>query len=318
MAYSFLEKEIKRTFQGLPETLPCGSRVFSGKVRDIIDLGDTLVISTSDRISAFDRVLSTIPCKGEVLNKVALHWFSRTEDILPNHIIESVTPRTVAVRKCEMLPVEVVVRGYLTGSAWRDYKAGKPVSGIALPSGMQMNQRFETPLITPSTKAEQGLHDEPISSEEILRQGLVDPAVWDTVQKAAIALFRRGTDDCARQGLILVDTKYEFGILNGQVYLVDEVHTPDSSRFWFADSYDQQFRAGKDPHKLDKEYLRQWLMDKGFMGDGEAPEIPDEVRIETARRYVGAYEGITGTTFTPEAGGLDEVAAVDEYVKKMR
>ena len=313
MSYEFLEQELKRTFQGLGKNLPSGKSVSSGKVRDIVDLGDRLLISTSDRISAFDRVLSTIPCKGEVLNRMALHWFEQTSDIISNHILDSVTSRTVAVKKCTVLPVEVVIRGYLTGSAWRDYSAGKAVSGISLPPGMRMNQRFETPLITPSTKAEQGLHDEPISSEEIVSRGLVDKKIWAQVEDVALRIFQRGTEQCAEQGLILVDTKYEFGLLDGELLLIDEVHTPDSSRFWFADTYKAMFEAGEDPRKLDKEYLRKWLMDQGFMGNGEAPAIPDDVRIETAKRYVEAFERITGTPFRPDAGDADEVSLVDSY-----
>ncbi len=313
MSYDFLANELKRTFKSLGNTLPSGKSVSSGKVRDIVDLGDRLVISTSDRISAFDRVLSTIPCKGEVLNRMALHWFKKTSDIIPNHIIESISPRTVAVKKCSVLPVEVVIRGYLTGSAWRDYSAGKAVSGIELPAGMKMNQAFDTPLITPSTKAEMGLHDEPIAASEIVSRGLVDKEIWAQVEDAALRVFARGTEECARQGLILVDTKYEFGLLDGELVLIDEVHTPDSSRFWFADTYREKFEAGEDPRKLDKEYLRKWLMDQGFMGNGEAPAVPDEVRIETARRYVEAFERITGTAFVPAAGDDDEVSLVDSY-----
>ena len=313
MAYEFLAAELPRCFAGLPPVLPSGAKVTSGKVRDIVDLGDTLLISTSDRVSAFDRVLSTIPCKGEVLNKLALYWFSETGDIVENHIIEQVTPRSVAVRKCEVLPVEVVVRGYLTGSAWRDYSAGRPVSGIELPAGMKMDQAFDTPLITPSTKAEQGLHDEPISADEIVAQGLVEEDLWRQVETAARALFRRGSEICAERGLILVDTKYEFGLLDGRLRLVDEIHTPDSSRYWFSDTYRACFEAGGAQRKLDKEYLRQWLIGQGFMGDGEAPEIPDEVRLETAVRYVEAFERITATPFAPQPLERDEIAALDGY-----
>lgn len=301
-----IKKALGSTFSGLSRSdidsagLP-ESAFISGKVRDIINLGDDLVIAASDRISAFDRILTTIPYKGEILNKMALFWFDQTKDIIPNHIRKVVTPRTVRVTRCEVLPVEVIVRAYITGSAWRDYLNGKAVSGITLPPGMKMNQRLESPIITPSTKAEQGLHDEPISEEEILKGNLVDPAVWNTVRTASLELFRRGTEIAAENGLILVDTKYEFGLLNGEVYIVDEIHTPDSSRFWYADTYESLFASGEKQRKVDKEYLRQWLMEQGFMGEGDPPDFPDEVRVETSWKYIQAYETVTGKQFVPES-----------------
>ena len=304
MTASELERRIGDTFGGLADTeVPRGIGFTRGKVRDVFDLGDTLLIVTTDRISAFDRVLTTIPCKGEVLNRVANHWFGNTGDIIPNHILEEVSPRSIMVMKCDVLPVEVVVRGYLTGSAWRAYRAGKAVSGIELPKGMASDQRFDRPLLTPSTKAEQGAHDEPLPSEEVVRRGLVPEELWSRVTNAAMALFARGTEMAAANGLILVDTKYEFGISDGNLYLIDEVHTPDSSRFWYADTYRELFEAGRQQRILDKEYLRQWLMDKGYMGDGEPPVIPDDVKAETAHRYVTAYETITGTVFVSESNG---------------
>ena len=293
---------LNSTFEGIQSwDLPEGADLFKGKVRDVVSLKDEMLILTSDRISAFERILSTIPCKGEVLNLLSLYWFDETGDIIPNHILEKVSARTVRVSRCRVLPVEVVVRGYLTGSAWRDYQAGKPVSGILLPPGMRNNQRFETPLITPSTKAEQGDHDQPVSGAEIVSSGLVEKKLWQEVEEKALALFARGTEKAAERGLILVDTKYEFGLLNDKLVVVDEVHTPDSSRYWFADTYQALFATGKDQRKIDKEYLRQWLMDRGFMGHGEAPEIPDDVRIETAWRYIQAYQLITGREFIPQA-----------------
>lgn len=303
-----MEKEairpyLKKTFSGFKEDeLPEGNfSFFKGKVRDIFDLGDEFLIVTSDRISAFDRVLATIPCKGEVLNRLALYWFGQTEDIIDNHIAEKISGRTVRVRKGKVLPVEVVIRAYLTGSAWRDYQKTGVVSGIKLPAGMKFNEKFPTPLFTPSTKAERGTHDEPISSEEVMQKKLVDPAVWKKVEEAAFSLFKRGTEIAKSRGLILVDTKYEFGILDGKPVLVDEVHTPDSSRFWFADTYQELFETGEKQRKIDKEFLRQWLMEeKNFMGDGDIPDIPDEIRLEVASRYIQAYELITGEAFVPE------------------
>lgn len=294
------------TFGGFSrQDLPERVQLKKGKVRDIVDLGDRLLIVTSDRISAFDRVLTTIPCKGEVLNRLSAYWFEETREAIANHFIEEWTPRSMLVRRGEVVPIEVVVRGYLTGSAWRDYRAGREVSGIALPSGMRMNQRFEQPLLTPSTKEEQGAHDRPISTREIVQSKIVDPELWKRIEAAALALFERGSKLLASRGLILVDTKYEFAVRDDQLMLADELHTPDSSRFWFKDSYQDLFEAGSDQRKIDKEYLRGWLMDKGFMGDGAAPNIPDEVRIEVAWRYIQAYELITGSEFQPKSGNAE-------------
>ena len=277
-----------------------GLTVIRGKVRDIVDLGSRLIITTTDRVSAFDRVLGLVPFKGEILNRLSLYWFEQTKDIIPNHLIEQVTARTVLVRRSRVLPVEVVVRGYLTGSAWRDYQAGQPISGKVLPAGLRFNERFDDPIITPSTKAEQGSHDMPISGGEIVSSGLVSAALWQQVETAALALFRRGTELAAGRGLILVDTKYEFGVTDGKLTLVDEIHTPDSSRYWYADSYDELFARGSRQRQMDKEYLRNWLSDRGFTGDGVPPEIPAEVFDELSRRYRTAFEEITGARFESE------------------
>ena len=302
MNFSLIEKNLENTFFGIEKKdVPSETKLYKGKVRDVIDLGKELLLITSDRISAFDVILSTIPFKGEVLNRITLFWFKETTDIIQNHIEEEISPRTVKVKKCKMLPVEVVVRGYLTGSAWRDYSAGKEVSGITLPKGMQFNQKFEMPLFTPFTKAEAGKHDEPISSSEILARGLVDKKIWQQAEETALALFKRGTDIAAKNGLILVDTKYEFGIFDGKLVVADEMHTPDSSRFWYADTYEKLYLENKEQRQLDKEYFRQWLISKAYMGIGSPPEIPREVRIETANKYVTSCENITGKEFLPKA-----------------
>jgi len=290
--------------------LPPSARLTRGKVRDVVDLGTELLISTTDRISAFDRVLTTVPCKGEVLNTISLHWFKAVSDIIPHHVREEVSARTIRAAKCMVLPVEVVVRGYLTGSAWRDYQKGEAVSGITLPKGMRFNQRFDTPLLTPSTKEQSGAHDRPVSRQDIVSRGLVKKAVWEKVEEASMALFRRGTEMAARQGLILVDTKYEFGLQGDRLLLVDELHTPDSSRYWHADTYERLFAEGSGQRELDKEYLRQWLLARGWKGDGVPPEIPDEVRVETARKYVLAWEVITGREFVPSALGQAEESSL--------
>ncbi len=287
---------------GFPDSI----RVNRGKVRDVVDLGQELLITTTDRISAFDSVLTTVPCKGEVLNTLSLFWFAATQDILPHHVLEELSPRTIRATKCAVLPFEVVVRGYLTGSAWRDYQAGAGVSGIRLPSGMRFNQKFEAPLLTPSTKEGTGTHDRPVSREEILASGKVDQRVWEKVEEAALALYRRGVEVAARRGLILVDTKYEFGMKGKTLMLVDEVHTPDSSRYWYGDTWERLFKAGEPQRELDKEYLRQWLIAQGWKGDGPSPAIPDDVRTEIAWRYITAWQTITGKSFVPRAADARE------------
>ena len=288
-----------------------------GKVRDVFDLHDRLLIYTSDRISAFDRVLGLVPHKGEVLNSLSLYWFRHTSDIIPNHIIRSITPRSVLVKKCEVFPVEVVVRGYLTGAAWRDYQAGRRVSGYELPKGMRMNQRFDEPLVTPSTKAERGTHDEPISNDNVVSRGLATADQWKKITAAALALFARGSEICSRRGLILVDTKYEFGLLDGEIVLIDELHTPDSSRFWYADSYEELFAQGEKQRKIDKEYFRQWLMEQGYAGDGTPPDIPEEILREVSKRYIRAYETIIGKSFDPKTKNVEaERAEILSYLVK--
>jgi phosphoribosylaminoimidazole-succinocarboxamide synthase len=313
-----LHKYLDATLRELSVAKKLKRSVSRGKVRDIIDLGETLLISTTDRLSAFDRVLTTIPCKGQVLNELSLFWFEATRAIMPNHILERISPRTVLAKKCDVLPVEVVVRGYLTGSAWRDYQQGKAISGIVLPPNMRFNQKFDSPLLTPSTKAEKGKHDEAISVEEILARKIVPEALWNQVEKKALALFREGSDLTARQGLILVDTKYEFGTRDGELFVIDEMHTPDSSRFWYADTYAELFRLGSSQRELDKEYLRQWLIERGYMGEGQPPHIPDEIRLETGLRYIKAYERLTGTTFTPsDVDERQEAALIEQAILKL-
>lgn len=291
-------------------SLPPEVKLTRGKVRDVVDLGPEVLLTTTDRISAFDRVLTTVPCKGEVLNTISNFWFRAVEDIVPSHVREEVSARTVRAVKCDVVPVEVVVRGYLTGSAWRDYQKGTAVSGIALPPGMRFSEKFLQPLLTPSTKEERGAHDLPISREEIISSGRVDRRLWERIEETSLALFRRGTEIAARNGLILVDTKYELGLHDGELTLVDEVHTPDSSRYWYADTWEKLFREGAPQRELDKEYLRQWLLARGWKGDGEPPAIPPEIRIEVARKYITAWETITGRRFEPRAQGAAEESAL--------
>ena len=275
---------------------------FEGKVRDNYSLDGKRIIVTTDRISAFDRVLCALPFKGQVINQTAAFWFERTRQIIENHLIDVPDPNVLVARECRLIPVEMVVRGYLTGvtttSAWYHYSRGnRSFCGHVLPEGMKKNQAFDQPIITPSTKPVQGGHDESISGEEVLRRGLVEEPVYREMERAALELFAFGTERAAANNLILVDTKYEFGLFEDRVMLIDEIHTPDSSRFWVKNTYQDRFERGEEPETLDKEFVRGWLADRGFRGDGPIPPIPDEVRIEAARRYIKAYEMITARTF---------------------
>lgn len=277
-------------------------RKYEGKVRDNYILNGKRIIITTDRISAFDRVLCTIPFKGQVLNQTSAFWFEKTKNIVKNHVIGVPDQNVMVVKECKPYPVEMVVRGYITGvtttSAWHNYERGvRNFCGNILSDGLKKNQKFGRPIITPSTKAEHGLHDESLSGEQVLKRGLVDEKTYKKMEKTALALFDFGTKLVAKNNLILVDTKYEFGDLNGKLVLIDEIHTPDSSRFWIKDTYSKLFSKGQEPQKLDKEYLRQWLANKGFVGEGKIPNIPDEVKVEAAKRYITAYEMITGKKF---------------------
>ncbi|HQH27781.1 MAG TPA: phosphoribosylaminoimidazolesuccinocarboxamide synthase [Oligoflexia bacterium] len=305
-------KQLNHTLQSI--SLPAYGKKYEGKVRDCFTSAGKRVIVATDRLSAFDVVLTTIPFKGRLLTEMAAYWFSQTQHIIANHIIKQPHPNVMIAQEVEILPIEVVVRGYLAGSAWRDYQAGKAISGITLPKGMKKSQRLERPIITPSTKAERGIHDEPISSDEIVRQRIVAESLWDEVCSAAMKLFEFGTQKAKERGLILVDTKYEFGVAkdeNGKskLLLADEIHTQDSSRFWMLDSYEDRFNANEDPVMLDKEFVRRWLIERGYMGEGTPPQFPDDFRVDTAMRYIDAYEKITGQEFCAEAGPVEESIA---------
>jgi phosphoribosylaminoimidazole-succinocarboxamide synthase len=314
-------------YEGLPAEHERGLRVRRGKVRDVArgssPSGEGLLaLVASDRLSAFDRVLTTIPFKGEVLSRISLYWFEATSDLVPNHLADSPMPegtgRVTFAREASMIPIEVVVRGYLAGSAWRDYAAGRAVSGIALPGGLKQNERLGSPIITPSTKEENG-HDQPVSREEIVSRGLVDAELWYEVEKAALKLFKRGAEVARSRGLILVDTKYEFGLIDGRLAVADEIHTPDSSRYWYLDDYDVRLAAGLDQRELDKEYFRRWLRERGFSGDGEVPAIDDEIRVDTALRYVHAYEKLTGERFVSRSASAqaDRDAVASSLAKRL-
>lgn len=315
-----IESQLQSTLDDLE--LPSLGEKYRGKVRDCYVRGTERILITSDRLSAFDKVLTTIPFKGQVLNAMASYWFKETAHLVPNHVISEPHPNIFISRQAEILPVEVIIRGYLTGSAWRDYQAGKSVSGITLPKGLKKSHRFESPLLTPSTKAEHGQHDMPISSEEIVQSGLVEKKLWEEVTEAAMKLFAFGSKRANENGLILVDTKYEFGTVQGpsgkrELIVADEIHTSDSSRYWVRDSYENAYAAGEDPMMLDKEFVRRWLIEQGYMGDGTPPSFTDEFRVDTALRYIEAFERITGTDFKPLPGSPEQAirSALSDYLK---
>lgn len=275
--------------------------VYHGKVRDVYDIDDDkLVMVATDRISAFDVVLPKgIPYKGQVLNQIAATFLDATADIVPNWKLATPDPMVTVGLKCEGFRVEMIIRGYLTGSAWREYKNGcRQLCGVALPDGMRENEKFPTPIITPTTKADAG-HDENISKEEIIAQGIVSKEDYEQIEKYTYALFQRGSEMAAEKGLILVDTKYEFGKRDGKIYLIDEIHTPDSSRYFYAEGYQEKFEAGEPQKQLSKEFVRQWLIENGFMGrEGEqVPEMTDEYVNSVSERYIELYEHIVGKPF---------------------
>ncbi len=273
-----------------------------GKVRDSYDLGDKILLITTDRQSAFDRVLANIPFKGQVLNQVSAFWFENTKHIVKNHVVSIPDPNSTIATKCKVFPIEFVVRGYLTGStdtsAWTLYNKGiRNICGNILPDGLVKNQKFPKPLLTPTTKSD--AHDESISSEEIVSRGIIDESTWKKLELIAFSLFNYGSEVAAKNGLILVDTKYELGIdANGEIMLIDEIHTPDSSRYWIAGSYAERFASGKEPENIDKEFLRLWFRDHcDPYKDKVLPEAPEELVTELSSRYIQLYEMITGKQF---------------------
>ena len=289
-----------------------------GKVRDIYLLDDKRILITTDRQSAFDHVLGAIPLKGQVLNKTAKYWFDQTADIVPNQVLDVPDPNVTVARELDMLPVEIVVRRYLTGSTdtsvWTNYNNGvRKFCGVDLPDGMIKNQKFDEPIITPTTKAED--HDESISPEEIVDRGLVDADRWAEVEKVALELFARGTELAAQRGLILVDTKYEMGLdPEGNLTVADEIHTPDSSRYWILDSYEDLHARGEEPESLDKEFLRLWLVDKGI-SDDNIPELDDEIRTQVSARYIDLFERVTGEQFETEVDDIPILERIEKNIE---
>ncbi len=291
---------------------PGQKSVYHGKVRDVYNIGgEKLVMVATDRISAFDVILPKgIPFKGQMLNQIAAKFLDATTDICPNWKLATPDPMVSVGVMCKGFPIEMIVRGYLCGSAWRAYKSGvREICGVKLPEGMKENQKFPEPIITPTTKAEIGTHDEDISKEEILKQGLATPEEYALLEKYTLALFKRGTEIAAKRGLILVDTKYEFGTHNGTIYLMDEIHTPDSSRYFYMDGYQERFEKGEPQKQLSKEFVREWLMENGFQGKAgqKVPEMTDAIVDSITNRYLELFESITGEKFVKEEG--EDIAA---------
>lgn len=292
------------------------TNVYKGKVRDVYTVkNDLLVMVATDRISAFDVVLPKgIPYKGQMLNQIAAQFLDTTTDIVPNWKLATPDPMVTVGLRCEGFPVEMIVRGYLCGSAWRTYKSGvREICGVKIPDGMRENEKFPTPIVTPTTKAAQGLHDEDISKEEILKQGLATPEEYNLLEKYTLGLFERGTKMAAERGLILVDTKYEFGKRDGKIFLMDEIHTPDSSRYFYADGYEERFAKGEAQKQLSKEFVREWLMENGFQGKPgqQFPEMTDEIVKGISERYIELFEKITGQDFAKA-----DIANISERIEK--
>lgn len=303
---------MKATLASSDFNFPTQTDVYHGKVRDVYSLEDKLVIVATDRISAFDHILpEPIPFKGQVLNLIAAHFLEATKELVPNWV-ENVPHNNVTIgKKCEPIRLEMVIRGYLAGHAARTYKSGlRTLCGVELVEGLKENDKLPEPIITPATKAEEG-HDEDISKEDILAKGIVSQEVWDTLEKYTRVLFQRGTEMAAERGLILVDTKYEFGIYDGKAILIDEIHTPDSSRYFLSEGFDERQAKGVAQQHLSKEFVREWLMSEGFQGkEGQQmPQMSGEVIDTISKKYIGLYETITGKTFEPM-----DVSTIEEKV----
>ncbi len=296
-------------------------KLYRGKVRDnYIKEGIRIIVAT-DRLSAFDRVITTIPFKGQMLNQISSFWFEKTKNLVRNHIIEIPDPNVAVVHQCQTLPVEIIVRAYLTGTAWRNYMKNETISGIMLPKGLKKNQKLDDILITPSTKAESG-HDLYLPKEQIIKEGLVNKEIYEEMEQAAIKLFKFGRDFCWKNGLIMVDTKYEFGLKNEELIVIDEIHTQDSSRFWIRDTYEDKFSIDEEPEILDKEIFRGWLMKTypeifpNIKPNEEIPPISEDIKIELAKRYMRSYEKITGFDFKTEITDINK--RINENLKKAK
>jgi len=300
---SYIKDQLQHTLESFNINL--GEKNYSGKVRENFYLDDEIVMVTTDRVSAFDHILGTIPFKGEILTQIAKFWFEKTKDIAPNHYIDDPDPQVLLTKRAEPLPIEIIIRGYITGSLWRDYSSGVDGQyGFTMPEGMKKNQKFDSPIITPTTKADYGEHDEAISKEEII-SGLVDKDIYEKAEKYAMALFSEGQKWANERGLILVDTKYEFGMIGDKLYVIDEIHTPDSSRYWISNEYESRFSNGENQLMLDKENIRQWLIEKGFSGEGTPPELSEDIRVLLSEKYMELYKVLIGNDYNPSLGDVN-------------
>lgn len=299
--------------------LPSLGKKHQGKVRDWYVKDNILILITTDRISAFDRILGYIPYKGQVLNQLAAFWFKKTQDIIPNHIISIPDPNVAITKKCDPILVEMVVRGYMTGvtvtAIWPSYQRGeRTIYGVPFPDGLKKNQKLPRPIITPTYHGDitgKGGHDTRLTKQEIIDKKLISQKIYEQMEQAVLALFQRGTDICEKAGIILVDTKYEFGLINGKLVLMDEIHTPDSSRFWVKETYQKRFDNGEEPENYDKEFLRLWLKKQGYSGDGKPPTLDEDITKKLSNRYREVYEKITGEKFL-----IDESIPVEKRIKQ--
>ena len=300
---SYTKDQLQHTLKSFNINL--GEKNYSGKVRENFYLDDKIVMVTTDRVSAFDHILGTIPFKGEILTQIAKFWFKKTKDIAPNHYIDDPDPQVLLTKRAEPLPIEIIIRGYITGSLWRDYSSGvNGQYGFKISKGMKKNQKFDSPIITPTTKADYGEHDEAISKEEIIA-GLVDKDIYEKAENYAMKLFSEGQKWANGRGLILVDTKYEFGMIGDELYVIDEIHTPDSSRYWISSEYESRFSNEENQLMLDKENIRQWLIEKGFSGEGTPPELSEDIRILLSEKYMELYKVLIGNDYNPSLGDVN-------------
>ena len=309
VAHDILRQQLPHTLEGT--NYEDQGELYRGKGRDNYVKEETITMGTTDRISAFARVLGTVPFKGQALVELADWWFGETADIVANHVLRRPHPNLWEVRRCDPIQVEMVVRGYLTGvtstSIWTAYERGdRNFCGNELPDGMRKHEQLPEPIITPSTKAAQGDHDESVAPEELYRRGVIERGLFRELSKISMQLYRRGVERAAEQGMIFVDTKYEFGISKGKIMLMDEVNTPDSSRYWLAEDYEARFEKEEEPRKFDKEYVRTWLANQGFTGKGKPPALTDDVRVEAASRYIEVVETFTGEEMPLEIGPITD------------